>query len=140
MLIKHVHVIIGSWTLETQCTALSAVLTLYSVLKCADLYPAHRSAYFNNATPTGCGIRPVSGNQARYSCAMSAESQRRVKEEEEQQSTRELRMFSWEDVKRHNTAESAWVVVHDKVYDVTQFLDEVRAVARRDRLAYAYLS
>ena len=89
--------------------------------------------------------KPNIRNRARYSCAMSAdetESQRWVKEEEKQQNTRELRMFSWEEVKRHNTAESAWVVVHDKVYDVTQYLDEVRVISvpRRDHLAYAYLS
>lgn len=57
---------------------------------------------------------------------MSAdETEPQQQEDEEEQSTRELPRYSWEEVKRHNTTESAWVVVHDKVYDVTQFLDEV---------------
>ena len=34
--------------------------------------------------------------------------------------------FTWEEVAKHNTAESLWMVVHDKVYDVTPFMDEVR--------------
>ena len=38
----------------------------------------------------------------------------------------ELKKYSWEEVKQHSTSESAWVVLHDKVYDVTEFLDEVR--------------
>ena len=38
----------------------------------------------------------------------------------------ELKKYSWEEVKQHSTSESAWVVLHDKVYDVTEFLDEVK--------------
>lgn len=29
------------------------------------------------------------------------------------------------DVARHNSANSAWVIIGNKVYDVTKFLDEV---------------
>ena len=36
-----------------------------------------------------------------------------------------LKKFSWEEVAKHSTAESLWVVVHDKVYDVSEFLEEV---------------
>ena len=61
--------------------------------------------------------------------ADEAEPQQREEEEEEEQSTRELKNFSWEEVKRHNTAESTWVVVHNNVYDVTEFLDEVRVIS-----------
>ena len=42
----------------------------------------------------------------------------------------ELKKYSWEEVKQHDTSQSAWVVLHDKVYDVTKFLEEVRHVTR----------
>lgn len=29
------------------------------------------------------------------------------------------------EVKEHNNGKSTWLVIHDKVYDVTKFLDEV---------------
>lgn len=29
-----------------------------------------------------------------------------------------------EDVKKHNTRDSVWFVIHNKVYDVTKFMDE----------------
>ncbi|KAG8858603.1 Cytochrome b2, mitochondrial precursor [Serendipita sp. 411] len=32
-------------------------------------------------------------------------------------------MISYEEVKRHNTAESCWVIINGIVYDVTEFLD-----------------
>lgn len=32
--------------------------------------------------------------------------------------------YTWEEVARHNTAESAWVIVRGRVYDVTGFLDK----------------
>lgn len=36
-----------------------------------------------------------------------------------------LRAYTLEEVARHNTAESLWLVIEDKVYDVTEFVDEV---------------
>ena len=36
-----------------------------------------------------------------------------------------LKKYSWEEIKAHQSPESLWVVVHDKVYDVTKFMDEV---------------
>lgn len=33
------------------------------------------------------------------------------------------RVYTWEEVAKHNTAESAWVIVKGKVYDVTSWLD-----------------
>ena len=36
-----------------------------------------------------------------------------------------LKKYSWEEIKEHQSPESLWVVVHDKVYDVTNFMDEV---------------
>ena len=44
-------------------------------------------------------------------------------EEEE----RPLKKYSGEEIKTHQSPESLWVVVHDKVYDVTKFMDEVRS-------------
>ena len=38
-----------------------------------------------------------------------------------------LKKFTWEEVKEHRSSESLWIVVEGKVYDVTEFLDEVRA-------------
>ena len=45
--------------------------------------------------------------------------------EKEKDSGRELPKYSWEEVAEHNSAESLWIVVQDKVYDVTKFMEEV---------------
>ena len=41
----------------------------------------------------------------------------------------EGKVFKLSEVKEHNVskgeAKSIWVVIHDKVYDITKFLDEV---------------
>ena len=41
----------------------------------------------------------------------------------------EVKVFKLEEVKEHNKSKgedrSIWVVIHDKVYDITKFLDEV---------------
>ncbi|CAG8810874.1 28027_t:CDS:1, partial [Racocetra persica] len=34
------------------------------------------------------------------------------------------RSFTVDDVAQHNTQDSIWIIVHDKVYDVTNFLNE----------------
>ncbi len=39
----------------------------------------------------------------------------------------EEKTFSWEEVNEHNNSESLWLVVHDVVYDLTKFMEEVRA-------------
>ena len=36
-----------------------------------------------------------------------------------------LRVFTWDEIDQHNTAESLWVVIEGQVYDVTQFQEEV---------------
>lgn len=36
-----------------------------------------------------------------------------------------LPVYSWEEVKKHRSPESLWLVVQDKVYDVTEFMEEV---------------
>ena len=35
------------------------------------------------------------------------------------------KVFTYEEVKTHNSSESLWVIIHDKVYDVTKFKEEV---------------
>lgn len=37
----------------------------------------------------------------------------------------QLPAYTWEQIKEHNHSKSLWVVVHDNVYDVTKFLEEV---------------
>ena len=37
----------------------------------------------------------------------------------------ELQQYTLEQVAEHNTRQSPWVVIHDKVYDVQRFLEEV---------------
>jgi len=34
--------------------------------------------------------------------------------------------FTKKDVAKHNTSESCWIIIHNKVYDVTDFLNDVR--------------
>jgi len=36
----------------------------------------------------------------------------------------EKRIITLEELKEHNTAKSCWMAIHDRVYDVTKFLDE----------------
>ena len=38
----------------------------------------------------------------------------------------ETEKYTLEEVKKHNQAGSSWLVIDNKVYDVTKFLDEVR--------------
>ena len=44
---------------------------------------------------------------------------------EELRKRKTLPKYSWEEVAKHNTSESLWLVVHDKVYDITEFMEEV---------------
>ena len=45
----------------------------------------------------------------------------------------DVKVFKLEEVKEHNKSKgedrSIWVVIHDKVYDITKFLDEVLYIA-----------
>lgn len=43
------------------------------------------------------------------------------------------KIFTFEEVKNHNKAGGCWLVIHDNVYDVTKFLDEVFIIAQRSR-------
>lgn len=35
------------------------------------------------------------------------------------------KIYTLEEIKSHNDGRSCWLVIHDKVYDVTKFLEEV---------------
>ena len=37
----------------------------------------------------------------------------------------ETKYFTLEEVEKHNEKKSVWLLIHDSVYDVTKFLEEV---------------
>jgi len=37
-----------------------------------------------------------------------------------------LREIDFEELQRHKDIRSPWIAVHDEVFDITQFIDEVR--------------
>lgn len=39
--------------------------------------------------------------------------------------TPSLPVYTWDDIEKHKSAESLWVVIDGKVYDVTAFKEEV---------------
>jgi hypothetical protein len=41
----------------------------------------------------------------------------------------EEKVFTLEQLKEHGTRESLWMLLHDKVYDITKFMDEVSSNA-----------
>ena len=41
-------------------------------------------------------------------------------------STGDKNIYNLEEIKEHNDGRASWIVLHDKVYDVTKFLEEVR--------------
>jgi len=43
-------------------------------------------------------------------------------------------VYRLEEVKKHRSAKSAWIIVHNKVYDVTKFLNEVSST-----IAYLFI-
>ena len=42
-----------------------------------------------------------------------------------------LKQFTWEEVRQHNNSSSLWIVVHNNVYDVTKFMEEVHSLSMR---------
>lgn len=40
-----------------------------------------------------------------------------------QNTKKESKLFSMEDVAKHNTRDDCWLLIHDKVYDLTAFID-----------------
>jgi len=47
-------------------------------------------------------------------------AEQQVEEAEE----KPLPKYTWEEIAKHRSAKSLWVVVHDKIYDVTKFMEE----------------
>jgi cytochrome b involved in lipid metabolism len=43
-------------------------------------------------------------------------------------STADEKTYTLESLKEHSSRESLWMLLHDKVYDVTRFMDEVSGV------------
>lgn len=37
------------------------------------------------------------------------------------------RYYRLEEVQKHNNSQSTWIIIHNRIYDVTKFLDEVGA-------------
>lgn len=44
---------------------------------------------------------------------------------------KELQKLKFDDVKEYNKSGKCWVVIHDHVYDVSKFLDEVNLLCFR---------
>ena len=44
-----------------------------------------------------------------------------------------VKYYTLEEIRDHNLSKDTWLIIHDKVYDITTFLEEVRLskVARR---------
>lgn len=42
----------------------------------------------------------------------------------------ELTQYTLEQVAEHNTRQSPWLVIHDRIYDVQKFLEEVGLLNR----------
>lgn len=51
----------------------------------------------------------------------------------------EVKTYSLQEVAEHNEKKSVWIVVHDNVYDVTPFLDEVSWALFRLSTIVSYL-
>ena len=37
----------------------------------------------------------------------------------------EQKKYTWEEIRKHNESRSLWIVVHNTVYDVSKFMEEV---------------
>lgn len=42
-----------------------------------------------------------------------------------------VKYYTLEEIRQHNASSDTWLVIHDKVYDVTSFLEEVRRAQMR---------
>ncbi|RXM29262.1 Cytochrome b5 [Acipenser ruthenus] len=43
---------------------------------------------------------------------------------EKEESKDEVKYYSLEEVQQHNSCKSTWLIIHNKIYDVTKFLEE----------------
>lgn len=39
-----------------------------------------------------------------------------------------IKYFTLEEIREHNISSDTWLIIHDKVYDITSFLEEVRNI------------
>ena len=39
-----------------------------------------------------------------------------------------VKYYTLEEITAHNTSKDTWLIIHDKVYDISSFLEEVRRV------------
>lgn len=37
-----------------------------------------------------------------------------------------VKYYTLEEIRQHNMSSDTWLIIHDKVYDITSFLEEVR--------------
>lgn len=42
----------------------------------------------------------------------------------------EQKKYTWEEIRKHNESRSLWIVVHNTVYDVSKFMEEVSWLGR----------
>lgn len=47
--------------------------------------------------------------------------------------------YTYADVKNHNNNQSSWIVIHNDIYDVTAFLNEVRKILTLRFVVLSYL-
>jgi len=53
---------------------------------------------------------------------------------------KELKEYTWTEISTHNTESSCWIVLHNKVFDITSFLTKVRQVVHFIIMQIASLS
>lgn len=41
------------------------------------------------------------------------------------QSDKDVKYYTLEEIRKHNSSKSTWLILHHKVYDLTKFLEEV---------------
>lgn len=51
-----------------------------------------------------------------------------------------LPKFTRAEVSQHNNLKETWIIIHNNVYDVTNFLNEVLSLLRSTTLPHPYLS
>ena len=44
------------------------------------------------------------------------------------ESAESVKTIPLEEVQKHNAAGSSWLIIHNRIYDITKFLDEVRRI------------
>lgn len=50
------------------------------------------------------------------------------------------KLYSLKDIATHNTNKSCFLVIHNNVYDVTEFLNEVCIIVQKLFIAYMFLN